>query len=68
MKVQSADVCHSDIHLWEGGYEGPGGQFLKTTDRGVKHPLTPGHEVAGYVESLGEAVTMLKNGKILGRG
>jgi alcohol dehydrogenase, propanol-preferring len=34
VKVLSSGVCHSDIHLWEGGYEGPGGQFLKTTDRG----------------------------------
>ena len=23
VKVQSSGVCHSDIHLWEGGYEGP---------------------------------------------
>ena len=38
IKVQSCGVCHSDIHLWEGGYEGPGGQFLKTTDRGVINP------------------------------
>ena len=22
VKVQSSGVCHSDIHLWEGGYEG----------------------------------------------
>jgi len=21
IKVQSSGVCHSDIHLWEGGYE-----------------------------------------------
>ncbi|HEX5892880.1 MAG TPA: alcohol dehydrogenase catalytic domain-containing protein, partial [Nitrososphaeraceae archaeon] len=54
IKVQSSGVCHSDIHLWEGGYEGIAGQFLKTTDRGVKYPLTPGHEVAGIVDSLGE--------------
>jgi propanol-preferring alcohol dehydrogenase len=47
-------VCHSDIHLWEGGYQGPQGQFLKTTDRGVKYPLTPGHEIAGVIDSLGE--------------
>jgi propanol-preferring alcohol dehydrogenase len=47
-------VCHSDIHLWEGGYEGLEGQFLKTTDRGVKYPLTPGHEIAGTVDSFGE--------------
>ncbi len=44
VKVLSAGVCHSDIHLWEGGYEGPAGQFLKTTDRGVRYALTPGHE------------------------
>src|SRR5919198_395519 len=54
IKVNSSGVCHSDIHLWEGGYEGPSGQFLKTTDRGVKYPLTPGHEIAGTVESMGE--------------
>ena len=41
IKVQSSGVCHSDIHLWEGGYQGPEGVFLKTTDRGVKYPLTP---------------------------
>src|SRR3712207_7462933 len=23
VKVLSAGVCHSDIHFWEGGYEGP---------------------------------------------
>jgi alcohol dehydrogenase, propanol-preferring len=54
IKVNSSGVCHSDIHLWEGGYEGPSGQFLKTTDRGVKYPITPGHEIAGIVESMGE--------------
>jgi propanol-preferring alcohol dehydrogenase len=56
VKVQSSGVCHSDIHLWEGGYEGPDGQFLKTTDRGVRYPLTPGHEVAGIVDRIGEEV------------
>ena len=54
VKVQSSGVCHSDIHIWEGGYEGPGGTFLKTTDRGVKYPLTPGHEIAGLVTEMGD--------------
>jgi propanol-preferring alcohol dehydrogenase len=66
IKVQSSGVCHSDIHLWEGGYEGIGGQFLKTTDRGVKYPLTPGHEIAGIVDNLGEeAQGFTKNEKVL---
>lgn len=59
VKVLSSGVCHSDIHLWEGGYEGPGGQFLKTTDRGVKYPVTPGHEIAGKIESMGEEAEKL---------
>jgi len=54
IKVLSSGVCHSDVHVWEGYYEGIDGQPLKTTDRGVKYPLTPGHEIAGTVESLGE--------------
>lgn len=66
IKVQSSGVCHSDIHLWEGGYQGPAGVFLKTTDRGVKYPLTPGHEVAGVIDSLGEqAEGFSKNEKVL---
>jgi propanol-preferring alcohol dehydrogenase len=56
VKVQSVGVCHSDVHVWEGYYEGIGGQPLKTTDRGVHYPLTPGHEIAGIVEGLGEQV------------
>ena len=66
IKVQSSGVCHSDIHLWEGGYEGPQGQFLKTTDRGVKYPLTPGHEIAGIIDGLGEQTEgFAKNEKVL---
>lgn len=66
VKVQSAGVCHSDLHLWEGGYQGPGGQFLKTTDRGVRYPLTPGHEIAGIIDSMGEEVQgFSKNDKVL---
>src|ERR671934_2771543 len=66
VKILSSGVCHSDIHLWEGGYEGPHGMFLKTTDRGVKYPLTPGHEIAGTVESMGEeAEGFNKNQKVI---
>ena len=66
IKVESSGVCHSDIHLWEGGYEGLEGQFLKTTDRGVKYPLTPGHEIAGIVDGLGEeAEGFAKNERVL---
>jgi alcohol dehydrogenase, propanol-preferring len=66
VKVLSEGVCHSDVHVWEGYYEGIDGQPLKTTDRGVKYPITPGHEIAGTVESLGEqAEGFNKNEKVL---
>ena len=29
VRVQAVGVCHSDIHLWEGGYEGPSGKLIK---------------------------------------
>ena len=52
VKVRSAGVCHSDLHLWEGGYD-TGGGFMKVTDRGVKYPVTPGHEIVGTVHEAG---------------
>ncbi|MGC2669148.1 MAG: alcohol dehydrogenase, partial [Candidatus Nitrosopolaris sp.] len=65
-KIQSSGVCHSDVHVWEGYYEGIDGQPLKTADRGVRYPLTPGHEIAGIVDGLGEQVEgFSKNDKVL---
>ena len=62
VRITSCGVCHSDIHLWEGGYEGIDGKFMKTTDRGVKYPLTPGHEIAGTVDTIGDNVTGFNKG------
>jgi alcohol dehydrogenase, propanol-preferring len=41
VRVECAGVCHSNLHLWEGGYVGPDGSFVKVQDRGVRFPLTP---------------------------
>ena len=62
VRVESAGVCHSDLHLWEGGYAGPQGVFMKVEDRGVKFPLTPGHEIAGTIEEVGESVRAFSKG------
>ena len=61
VKVVSTGVCHSDLHLWEGGYD-TGDGFMKVTDRGVKFPVTPGLEVVGKVEKIGESVKDIKIG------
>ena len=56
IKVKAVGVCHSDLHLWEGGYDLGDGQFMKVTDRGVKYPVTPGHEIVGTIEEMGSNV------------
>lgn len=62
VKVKAAGICHSDLHLWEGGYMGAGGKFMKVEDRGVHFPLTPGHEVSGVIEEIGESVLYFQKG------
>ena len=62
VKVKSVGVCHSDLHLWEGGYDLGDGQFMKVTDRGVKYPVTPGHEIVGTVEEIGDLVSDVSKG------
>lgn len=56
VKVKASGVCHSDLHLWEGGYDLGDGTFMKVTDRGVKYPVTPGHEISGEVMEMGSSV------------
>ncbi len=62
LKVNSVGVCHSDLHLWEGGYDLGDGKFMKVTDRGVKYPVTPGHEIVGTVEDIGNNVSGIAKG------
>ena len=64
IKVKSTGVCHSDLHLWEGGYD-TGDGFMKVTDRGVKFPVTPGHEVVGIIEEVGDSVHSVSIGDLV---
>ena len=54
IKVKAAGVCHSDLHIWEGGYDlGHGRKPLSLKDRGVSLPRTMGHETSGEVIAFG---------------
>src|SRR5450432_1593949 len=54
LKVKAAGVCHSDLHIWQGGYDlGHGRKPLSLKDRGVSLPLTMGHETVGEVLAFG---------------
>jgi propanol-preferring alcohol dehydrogenase len=58
LKTLACGVCHSDLHLREGGYDLGDGKRLKVTDRGVTLPVTPGHEVTGTVVAKGVDSTL----------
>jgi propanol-preferring alcohol dehydrogenase len=62
LRVTAAGVCHSDLHFWEGVYDLGHGKQLKLTDRGMKLPLTMGHESVGEVVALGPDAKGLKIG------
>ena len=52
IKIKYCGVCGTDIHI----YEGDSGAFA------VNPPLIPGHEFAGVVEAVGDAVEHLTVG------
>jgi propanol-preferring alcohol dehydrogenase len=62
LKIIAAGVCHSDLHIWEGQYDLGGGKVLKLADRGVKLPLTMGHENVGEVVAVGPDAKGVKIG------
>ena len=62
LKVIAAGVCHSDLHIWDGYYDIGGGQKLKLLDRGIKLPLTMGHENVGEVVAVGPDAKGVKVG------
>jgi alcohol dehydrogenase, propanol-preferring len=62
LKVTAAGVCHSDLHIWEGHYDLGGGKTLQLADRGVKLPLTMGHENVGEVVAVGPDAKGVKVG------
>lgn len=56
IKVRACGVCHSDSFTKEGAFPG------------IVYPRAPGHEVAGVVDAIGEAVAPWKVGDRVGVG
>ena len=63
MKVLAAGVCHSDLHIWDGYYEVGGGRKLNLVERGIKLPLTMGHENVGEVIAVGPEAERREGGR-----
>ncbi len=63
LRVKACGVCHSDIHLWDGGFDLGGGKWLSLQDRGMKLPLVLGHEPVGEVVAMGAQATGVSVGE-----
>jgi alcohol dehydrogenase/propanol-preferring alcohol dehydrogenase len=65
LKVKAAGVCHSDLHIWEGGYDlGHGRKPLSLKDRGVSLPRIMGHETVGEIVAFGPETNAADKGDL----
>ena len=62
LKVLAAGVCHSDLHLADGWFDLGGGKKMSLADRGMKLPVTLGHENVGEVVAVGPDAKGVKVG------
>jgi len=63
LKTLAAGVCHSDLHLADGWFDLGGGKRLSLADRGMKLPVTLGHENVGEVAAVGPDAKGVKVGQ-----
>jgi NAD+-dependent secondary alcohol dehydrogenase Adh1 len=56
VKVGAAGLCRTDLHIWEGQFE------QAQQEASLSRPYSPGHENAGWVEAVGDAVTNVAPG------
>ncbi len=53
LKLKYCGVCHSDVHIREGYFELGGGKKFHMSERGMKPPVTLGHEPYGTIIAAG---------------
>ena len=56
VRVGAAGLCRTDLHIWEGQFDDA------QREAGLSLPYSPGHENAGWVEAVGDAVTNVRVG------
>lgn len=64
LRVAAAGVCHTDLHVWHGGYDLGGGRTLSMAQRGVSLPLTLGHEIVGQAVAIGPEASSIALGRL----
>ncbi|MEY2622029.1 MAG: hypothetical protein RIT26_1849 [Pseudomonadota bacterium] len=53
IKVKYCGICHSDVHIRDGYFDLGGGKKFHMSERGMKPPVTMGHEPFGSVIAAG---------------
>ncbi len=53
LSVTAAGVCHTDLHIRDGGYDLGHGRKLEFAKRGISLPRVMGHETVGRVIAMG---------------
>jgi propanol-preferring alcohol dehydrogenase len=53
VNICASGICHTDLHLVDGGYDLGQGRRLSFKERGIVLPRTPGHEIVGRVVAAG---------------
>lgn len=56
VRIGAAGLCRTDLHIWEGQFDDA------QKESGLALPYSPGHENAGWVEAVGEAVSNVRVG------
>lgn len=66
VKVKYCGVCHSDVHIRDGYFDLGGGRKFQMSDRGMKPPVTMGHEPFGVVLSGARGWAFTSRGRPVG--
>jgi D-arabinose 1-dehydrogenase-like Zn-dependent alcohol dehydrogenase len=53
LRLKYCGVCHSDVHIRDGYFDLGGGKSLRMEERGMRLPVTLGHEPFGTVIAAG---------------
>jgi D-arabinose 1-dehydrogenase-like Zn-dependent alcohol dehydrogenase len=53
IRVKYCGICHSDVHIRDGYFDLGGGKKFHMSERGMKLPVTMGHEPYGTVVAAG---------------
>ncbi|MEZ5740410.1 MAG: alcohol dehydrogenase [Burkholderiaceae bacterium] len=63
VKVKYCGICHSDVHIRDGYFDMGGGKKFHMADRGMKPPITMGHEPFGTAVKAGPQAGKVEIGR-----